>query len=196
MRGKHLQLADDSLRRGLIPAHAGKTKEASQSDSLRRAHPRACGENGTALKQPSPQSGSSPRMRGKRSGPVSPSTLGGLIPAHAGKTSDRRVRCHSLRAHPRACGENRRANPPEHSDQGSSPRMRGKPERSRLLLVFPRLIPAHAGKTHLKAKPPQRRAAHPRACGENGGAFAPGRMLKGSSPRMRGKRVAPVPEPT
>ena len=71
---------------GLIPACAGKTRRASSACSLVRAHPRVCGENPVAGSAPVANSGSSPRVRGKRH--VGPNFLAieGLIPACAGKT--------------------------------------------------------------------------------------------------------------
>ncbi|EFW09852.1 hypothetical protein HMPREF9005_1176 [Actinomyces sp. oral taxon 178 str. F0338] len=51
--------------RRLIPARAGKTSSGASSWGARRAHPRACGENGTALTAAINPTGSSPRVRGK-----------------------------------------------------------------------------------------------------------------------------------
>ena len=93
----------------------------------------------------------------------------------------------SIRAHPRACGENwrraRRARPPA----GSSPRVRGKPRVANPRGVLPRLIPAPAGKTGDDEGPGAQWGAHPRACGENFLSWAPRTALMGSSPRVRGK---------
>ena len=87
MRGKLRWLTLAESRIGLIPAHAGKTCPRRSLNGTRWAHPRACGEN----LEPTPLSrgkrGSSPRMRGKLTATVSAVTKGGLIPAHAGKTT-------------------------------------------------------------------------------------------------------------
>ena len=71
----------------LIPARAGKTRASPGPCPAGGAHPRACGENQTDRNGISLQSGSSPRVRGKR--PPSRSRAGTrrLIPARAGKTS-------------------------------------------------------------------------------------------------------------
>ena len=73
----------------------------------------------------------------------------------------------SLSAHPRAGGENQLIDEIVRSDQGSSPRGRGK----RLLQVSGgtdcRLIPARAGKTRLVLRRCSATWAHPRAGGEN-----------------------------
>ncbi len=167
MRGKRHFATLIRFRRGLIPAHAGKTSLACGVGHVRWAHPRACGENPNYLPCPSPPPGSSPRMRGKRKISSSPSIISGLIPAHAGKTK-RGTACANLPpAHPRACGENVATVFPGFAGGGSSPRMRGKRcER------FPEhgnrgLIPAHAGKTVLVFASLLVCGAHPRACGEN-----------------------------
>ena len=148
MRGKlHLGLR---LRLGsrLIPAHAGKTLPIVYCPSCNRAHPRACGENPSPLGLPlgfhgssprmrgklsylgyPPPDGSSPRMRGKLSQRSLAAELGGLIPAHAGKTDIYQHGDPNAGAHPRACGENRLEEFAVTPAPGSSPRMRGKPSQ-------------------------------------------------------------------
>ena len=51
--------------------------------------------------------------------------------------------------------------------EGSSPRVRGKPEPHPDDTAISRLIPARAGKTHAPRASPGGDRAHPRACGEN-----------------------------
>ena len=72
---------------------------------------------------------------------------------------------------------------------GSSPRMRGKHMKRLLYSFIPGLIPAHAGKTWPRRAPRLRREAHPRACGENVVFRPTAPVIRGSSPRMRGKRI-------
>ena len=93
------------------------------------------------------------------------------------------------KAHPRACGENGRGLIPSVPREGSSPRMRGKPEAASDGLELPRLIPAHAGKTTRQRRTRELARAHPRACGENESGFLRGSFEAGSSPRMRGKHL-------
>ncbi|EFW09853.1 hypothetical protein HMPREF9005_1177 [Actinomyces sp. oral taxon 178 str. F0338] len=50
------------------------------------------------------------------------------------------------------------------------------------------LIPARAGKTSRPPVAGRRGSAHPRACGENEGAWKGKITGTGSSPRVRGKR--------
>ena len=71
----------------------------------------------------------------------------GLIPAYAGKTADFALAIVDCGAHPRVCGENREIAFGNWYEQGSSPRMRGKPARSTVDRSAAGLIPAYAGKT-------------------------------------------------
>ena len=134
------------------------------------------------------EDGSSPLTRGKPVAVAPHEPVGGLIPAHAGKTrSGWRVGARPG-AHPRSRGENMASAKNSSGRMGSSPLTRGK----RLPLYRrwnpSRLIPAHAGKTGpwLPLRWPDR--AHPRSRGENGGRVAGLRGVRGSSPLTRGKR--------
>ena len=91
--------------------------------------------------------GSSPLTRGKRHTDRCADWTGGLIPAHAGKTSIRSSRLPISRAHPRSRGENRRPSDSSATASGSSPLTRGKLGPVDLGDVTQGLIPAHAGKT-------------------------------------------------
>ena len=66
MRGKPRTNSRGQGKFGLIPAHAGKTREPGKARSQVRAHPRACGENIEVSVIDPVKTGSSPRMRGKR----------------------------------------------------------------------------------------------------------------------------------
>ena len=113
--------------RWLIPAHAGKTTPPPEAREPLWAHPRSRGENLYGPLVGRCATGSSPLTRGKRS----PTRLGlrggGLIPAHAGKTTQAARSRSASWAHPRSRGENL--------------------PRSRPSAISQRLIPAHAGKT-------------------------------------------------
>ena len=91
--------------------------------------------------------------------------------------------------HPRACGANERFPTETVSEAGSSPRMRGKPVRSRRLRARRRIIPAHAGQTYRYGCGRHRQPDHPRACGANPVRTVPSLWASGSSPRMRGKHL-------
>ena len=73
---------------------------------------------------------------------------------------------------------------------GSPPRVRGKPGLDEGRREGAGLIPTCAGKTpRIRLRPPATRA-HPHMCGENMGLTLSMRRTRGSSPRVRGKRLA------
>ena len=175
------------MRCRLIPARAGKTLISGGPRGAVPAHPRACGENRASEAASMVPGGSSPRVRGKRRSRAGQDTLGGLIPARAGKTPAGPRKRPRRPAHPRACGENVKTVWDWVSSLGSSPRVRGKLLGVGRVPVPPGLIPARAGKTlpcgHTEYCP----EAHPRACGENGWLEGSAGGVEGSSPRVRGK---------
>ena len=86
MRGKPGWTRPPAALSGLIPAHAGKTEGGQVNRVLGEAHPRACGENDWTDLDTNGAACSSPRMRGKPGLVTFNKGIGGLIPAHAGKT--------------------------------------------------------------------------------------------------------------
>ena len=167
VRGKPSSAAAFFAVMGLIPARAGKTARGPVHEPLRKAHPRACGENSYPRDLADRSLGSSPRVRGKPGSTPAPPWTRRLIPARAGKTGPRPQARPQAPAHPRACGENSISSWMASASRGSSPRVRGKPALILQVPYVPGLIPARAGKTQ---PAPLRRgacAAHPRACGEN-----------------------------
>ena len=167
VRGKRDNPRSRSSLRRLIPACAGKTGHRYRIGRYDTAHPRVCGENRHRLISAIPRRGSSPRVRGKRTGRPRARRLIRLIPACAGKTGGH-VGCGDIAgAHPRVCGEN------------SQPTTRRKSPRW--------LIPACAGKTPNRKGPGRENRAHPRVCGENFHALPKRSLMAGSSPRVRGK---------
>ena len=105
-RGKHKEDRISGHGRGLIPAHAGKTHQATCPVPDTRAHPRSCRENNMHYATLSRRLGSSPLTRGKPCDRAADRLPGGLIPAHTGRTCVRYAGCRCSRAHPRSCGEN------------------------------------------------------------------------------------------
>ena len=85
-RGKRVFDAEPDVRRGLIPAWAGKTRSQGCRGCSTPAHPRVGGENHEIATSADLTAGSSPRGRGKRNHDVAPNRRAGLIPAWAGKT--------------------------------------------------------------------------------------------------------------
>ena len=146
-RGKRRDGLAVTPRARLIPAHAGKTVLPIQFRTWRWAHPRSRGENAFVSHLYCVARGSSPLTRGKHNQMTPGNPDGGLIPAHAGKTEDRKARCLSRWAHPRSRGENLTVERGSRGLSGSSPLTRGKPVYGVGEAGAMRLIPAHAGKT-------------------------------------------------
>ena len=150
-RGKHVRSSFRSTGGRLIPAHAGKTHSRPPKRSPQGAHPRSRGENQGFVRLGDLVAGSSPLTRGKLCHAVFPSCRNGLIPAHAGKTETAAVMALICSAHPRSRGENGSCPGSGRPSQGSSPLTRGKPTGPHAGGHYHRLIPAHAGKTLLRA---------------------------------------------
>ena len=193
-RGKHRAQARQFQRRGLIPAHAGKTRLHCGLHVFHGAHPRSRGENWMSWGSSRPTPGSSPLTRGKHSGGLASRRSRGLIPAHAGKTRRATSSLSRHRAHPRSRGENIETFGGASSLSGSSPLTRGKPFCLLGRLRRAGLIPAHAGKTRGPRHQRVRTRAHPRSRGENPFPSRRSTPQQGSSPLTRGKRVEAVGE--
>ena len=121
----------------------------SQMRSWAAAHPRSRGENTCGLARADMVEGSSPLTRGKPPVSAGGHEGPGLIPAHAGKTPSHRATNPTPAAHPRSRGENFPKRIGSWADSGSSPLTRGKRLRCSVGRAGDRLIPAHAGKTHM-----------------------------------------------
>ena len=186
-RGKPSYWLFVRLRRGLIPAHAGKTDRCPPRSRARPAHPRSRGENGWPERHIKPNQGSSPLTRGKRMARAPHQAQSGLIPAHAGKTTRHTPSQSRPGAHPRSRGENG-ASPARPADEGgSSPLTRGKQCGAFVDETRAGLIPAHAGKTRNRIPTCRYPRAHPRSRGENLEPFNDDTHGGGSSPLTRGK---------
>ena len=189
VRGKLWNAVKDIFGNGLIPACAGKTPAACPGREQSQAHPRVCGENAESLRKGMRTVGSSPRVRGKPRRLTGRAPHRGLIPACAGKTAQIYLLDYGARAHPRVCGENRVTVMSDGSNEGSSPRVRGKQAGEGFSVELRGLIPACAGKTFIAIQLLQGMSAHPRVCGENSGQREGVWGGGGSSPRVRGKHV-------
>ena len=153
---------------GLIPAHAGKTRQSGPARMWPGAHPRSRGENTRSRSHTASVIGSSPLTRGK------PHLLALAIAAFL--------------AHPRSRGENTLDGLIVDKATGSSPLTRGKLRRARGLRSRVRLIPAHAGKTATRSRIAVASPAHPRSRGENSVTRLRDTHANGSSPLTRGKQ--------
>ena len=174
--------------RRIIPARAGQTWPCMPGRTSRPDHPRACGANLSAQYPDVLVFGSSPRVRGKRPRIQDHRTHQRIIPARAGQTKEYERCAESYTDHPRACGANQSVRPRFAFAVGSSPRVRGKQSTSAQRMVPRRIIPARAGQTHWRRKPPPYWQDHPRACGANSPTRRVMLSMVGSSPRVRGKR--------
>ena len=186
-RGKHPTPPRGVGERGLIPAHAGKTRARRLDGFTGWAHPRSRGENRVGPVLLRGRRGSSPLTRGKQfpSGLIAARV--GLIPAHAGKTIDGLSFQWGREAHPRSRGENAGCSRARIRDMGSSPLTRGKLRAVAGGRPGRGLIPAHAGKTVRRPPPTSPPGAHPRSRGENRNPRSRCIRGGGSSPLTRGK---------
>ena len=105
-RGKLRKEPTNDRTRGIIPAHAGKTSGPSYRVIRPWDHPRSRGENPIGRMVRGNAWGSSPLTRGKHRRHRDDSSAQRIIPAHAGKTDERRRAGRSDGDHPRSRGEN------------------------------------------------------------------------------------------
>ena len=171
---------------GLIPARAGNTQIQRPGGQFHRAHPRSRGEHGGAAAGFARPQGSSPLARGTRLVFLMVRSIGGLIPARAGNTTNSSRWTIPAGAHPRSRGEHTRNLYSEDFEAGSSPLARGTPEGCLTEHGFLGLIPARAGNTFIPEPEPYRAGAHPRSRGEHTELHCSPVSGLGSSPLARG----------
>ena len=192
-----------------IPAGAGNTTTPQATLQYRAVHPRGCGEyvhEGQAQKG---LYGSSPRVRGIRTGAAPGASMCGssprvrgilllrllkiesfrFIPAGAGNTRRPHPHSHGYPVHPRGCGEYSTFPGFAHLCDGSSPRVRGIRGNERGAVLQCRFIPAGAGNTTGPDLEGPGLTVHPRGCGEYGVCSNAKTYTCGSSPRVRGIRA-------
>ncbi len=114
----------------------------------------------------------------------------GIIPACAGNTPKHGEPSVRRRDHPRVCGEHPLCSIAWHPQAGSSPRVRGTLRSMRSWFCRSRIIPACAGNTRRAARATASSRDHPRVCGEHSGVYVGRPNDLGSSPRVRGTRLA------
>ena len=187
VRGKRPRARDRVDRRRIIPARAGQTQDQQGTMTDSPDHPRACGANPDFRAAAERETGSSPRVRGKRSRSTRHCRCSWIIPARAGQTQETSGKNTGDADHPRACGANESSLSRLSSTSGSSPRVRGKQLYETAKSQKRRIIPARAGQTGSSRPPWSAPSDHPRACGANKGSQDGFAQLFGSSPRVRGK---------
>lgn len=105
MRGKERGSTSRQRRKGITPAHAGKSPAMSPGHITLRDHPRTCGEKGISDFSGNYEDGSPPHMRGKARSPLLFPGISRITPAHAGKSTFSRFWTSNVEDHPRTCGE-------------------------------------------------------------------------------------------
>ena len=153
---------------------------------MNSAHPRGCGEQALRKTYDLSLDGSSPRVRGTGRPAVLRVVPRRLIPAGAGNSCVCPCFSRSTTAHPRGCGEQPNFVFAPVSSCGSSPRVRGTVCGPASRTTGTRLIPAGAGNSSSSRWRGGQSTAHPRGCGEQGGAAHSSVRFCGSSPRVRG----------
>ena len=146
MRGKVVSERRRKVSSGITPAYAGKSYFHGSSQRKNQDHPRLCGEKIRYMLEQAGISGSPPPMRGKDSEESQNSTVFGITPAYAGKSSRTKNQRISQRDHPRLCGEKMQCVSFVCFRAGSPPPMRGKAFDFRHTVKEIGITPAYAGK--------------------------------------------------
>ena len=167
VRGKPSGKSISAHARRITPAGAGKTQWSRRGASMRKDHPRRCGENAVLEELGLAYDGSPPQVRGKPGRSECPPSGLRITPAGAGKTMCVTIRTKTPQDHPRRCGENHLTWLAQVRRQGSPPQVRGKPFCGVATFVFFGITPAGAGKTKTKTDIIVQSEDHPRRCGEN-----------------------------
>ena len=178
-------VAHSSVR--IIPACAGRTRNAPNRITPTSDHPRVCGANTNRMSPWSRRVGSSPRVRGELIDCVVRASPGRIIPACAGRTRKSNTLTASSKDHPRVCGANVIIAVFMSSFPGSSPRVRGERRQRAGCNAGAWIIPACAGRTRSSDAARGRAPDHPRVCGANNSLNTVQRKQFGSSPRVRGE---------
>ena len=196
MRGAHCLFGHCICQGGIIPADAGSTGRLRPWQPSSQDHPRGCGEHASQVAMPLTVIGSSPRMRGAPYDDFDFGIVQGIIPADAGSTQPLAHTDLYAEDHPRGCGEHVVMGYGPNVSLGSSPRMRGARLKSPFVVITRRIIPADAGSTEQAKLKSAAVQDHPRGCGEHFSRSTYLRSTPGSSPRMRGARMARTGKPS
>ena len=167
VRGKQRRVMQIHQHLGCIPACAGEAE-------IDWMHHAAC-------------AGASPRVRGKPDLTLDDLQNLGCIPACAGEACTPRDTDPGAPVHPRVCGGSRASRRASLGFWGASPRVRGKPIRSRPGMGQGGCIPACAGEALDLLDCLLEFEVHPRVCGGSRGAIRSTYPPIGASPRVRGK---------
>ena len=165
-RGKATNSLPTCLLLRITPAHAGKSVVRITNRVDGRDHPRTRGEKlpkiGCIVDVP----GSPPHTRGKVCTNFCCCCVGGITPAHAGKSNRYSPPTPERWDHPRTRGEKLEACEILLVLLGSPPHTRGKAKPANPKIERHRITPAHAGKSHRSAQIRRYVWDHPRTRGE------------------------------
>ena len=173
-----------------IPACAGEAHRHHAAVNLGKVYPRVCGGSSFRISTAAVSGGLSPRVRGKRWSAPPPPPASRSIPACAGEAPDHAHDVFRYGVYPRVCGGSLKNAGVMTTDEGLSPRVRGKLGRCRHPADGFRSIPACAGEARSLAAACWPGSVYPRVCGGSApSATRPG-LIQGLSPRVRGKLAA------
>ena len=171
---------------GLSPRVRGETFGGFDVRTAHRVYPRVCGGNRSIAPTSPSCKGLSPRVRGKRCRYRRNAVRAGSIPACAGETR-RGADCGADDGvYPRVCGGNLPALVMGFVVGGLSPRVRGKRSWGGIPGAAGS-IPACAGETTAGNGYRLMMRVYPRVCGGNLMFAGQSRIVRGLSPRVRGK---------
>ena len=187
VRGKVVRGMQQALRYRITPACAGKSLTIQKLSTLRKDHPRVCGEKQYRIDSRCSHVGSPPRVRGKAKNATLGGGKRGITPACAGKSLACLGPSRRYWDHPRVCGEKRENRMSKVYSRGSPPRVRGKAHVVQNGVFGRGITPACAGKRNSARTWSSVRQDHPRVCGEKGVVKRSAWGFRGSPPRMRGK---------
>ena len=166
MRGKAVAIFRQLHHGRITPAYAGKRDSIPQQSSLRRDHPRVCGEKPRIFFMSIRSAGSPPRVRGKVMAFSSSDSAFRITPACAGKRIQNEAEPRKWTDHPRVCGEKMFSISGDVKYPGSPPRVRGKVGFIVLVQTAIGITPACAGKRSARFLLASSLRDHPRVCGE------------------------------
>ncbi len=192
VRGTRAPMLQTRDYRRFIPACAGNTYVPASACAGSAVHPRMCGEHRSTPCHLRCQGGSSPHVRGTQRCRHDQRQRLRFIPACAGNTRAAISAFFGITVHPRMCGEHISSAVSIVASNGSSPHVRGTLRRHPLKLQVSRFIPACAGNTPGSAPGSAYIPVHPRMCGEHRSSHWAVGIFTGSSPHVRGTRLAPA----
>ena len=171
----------------ITPACAGRRDRPGLFCSIKKDHPRVCGEKMRNACSLSMRLGSPPRVRGEVTCFRIVKHTHRITPACAGRRNCRRIRAAGYWDHPRVCGEKAMQSFSKADILGSPPRVRGEADHAREISSVRRITPACAGRSVIGRHGIPDVRDHPRVCGEKHGCIRVSGCDSGSPPRVRGE---------